>query len=74
MARPVGIDLGTTYSVAAIIENGRAKVIKNAEGENLTPSGECDIPFFSIPNGMARFRFQPKLLGISIDHAGKSNF
>lgn len=38
MDRPVGIDLGTTYSVAAIIEDGRAKVIKNAEGENLTPS------------------------------------
>lgn len=31
MTRPVGIDLGTTYSVAAIIEDGRAKVIKNAE-------------------------------------------
>jgi len=30
--------LGTTYSVAAIIENGRARVVKNAEGENLTPS------------------------------------
>jgi len=38
MSTPIGIDLGTTYSVAAIIENGRAKVIKNAEGENLTPS------------------------------------
>jgi len=38
MGRAVGIDLGTTYSVAAIIENGRAKVVKNAEGENLTPS------------------------------------
>ncbi|MCF8145147.1 MAG: molecular chaperone DnaK [Deltaproteobacteria bacterium] len=38
MTRAVGIDLGTTYSVAAIIENGRARVVKNAEGENLTPS------------------------------------
>jgi len=38
MTTAVGIDLGTTYSVAAIIENGRAKVVKNAEGENLTPS------------------------------------
>lgn len=38
MARSVGIDLGTTYSVAAIIENGRARVVKNAEGETLTPS------------------------------------
>lgn len=34
----VGIDLGTTYSVAAIIEGGRARVVRNAEGENLTPS------------------------------------
>ena len=38
MTRAIGIDLGTTYSVAAIIEDGQAKVIKNAEGENLTPS------------------------------------
>jgi len=38
LTRAVGIDLGTTYSVAAIIENGRARVVKNAEGENLTPS------------------------------------
>ena len=38
MTKAIGIDLGTTYSVAAIIEDGRAKVVKNAEGENLTPS------------------------------------
>jgi len=38
MSKVMGIDLGTTYSVAAVVENGRAKVIKNAEGENLTPS------------------------------------
>ncbi|MFA4932759.1 MAG: molecular chaperone DnaK [Caldisericia bacterium] len=38
MTRAIGIDLGTTYSVAAIIEDGRAKVVQNAEGENLTPS------------------------------------
>ncbi len=38
MKKAIGIDLGTTYSVAAVIEYGRAKVIKNAEGENLTPS------------------------------------
>ena len=38
MTKAIGIDLGTTYSVAAVIEDGRARVIKNAEGENLTPS------------------------------------
>lgn len=38
MTKAIGIDLGTTYSVAAIIENGRAKVVQNAEGEKLTPS------------------------------------
>ena len=38
MSKAIGIDLGTTYSVAAVIEDGRARVIKNAEGENLTPS------------------------------------
>jgi len=38
MTKAIGIDLGTTYSVAAIIEDGRAKVVRNAEGEKLTPS------------------------------------
>ncbi|MCG2778592.1 MAG: molecular chaperone DnaK [Desulfobacterales bacterium] len=38
MSKVIGIDLGTTYSVAAVVEDGRAKVIRNAEGENLTPS------------------------------------
>jgi len=38
LTKAIGIDLGTTYSVAAVIDNGRARIIKNAEGENLTPS------------------------------------
>ncbi|MDY7031979.1 MAG: Hsp70 family protein, partial [Thermodesulfobacteriota bacterium] len=38
MSKAIGIDLGTTYSVAAVIEDGRVKVIKNAGGESLTPS------------------------------------
>ena len=42
MSRAVGIDLGTTFSaIAAITETGRAEVIKNAEGESLTPSVIC---------------------------------
>jgi molecular chaperone DnaK len=38
MARAVGIDLGTTYTVVAVIENGKPQVIPNAEGQPLTPS------------------------------------
>jgi molecular chaperone DnaK len=38
MARTIGIDLGTTNSVMAMIEGGEPTVIPNAEGERLTPS------------------------------------
>ena len=38
MAKAVGIDLGTTNSVIAVIEGGKPKVIHNAEGARLTPS------------------------------------
>lgn len=34
----VGIDLGTTFSLAAIIQDGRPLIIENAIGETLTPS------------------------------------
>ncbi|MGM0486184.1 MAG: molecular chaperone DnaK [Planctomycetota bacterium] len=34
----IGIDLGTTMSVVAVVEGGDAKVIQNAEGNRLTPS------------------------------------
>lgn len=36
--RIVGIDLGTTKSVIALIEGGKPEVITNAEGERITPS------------------------------------
>src|ERR1700741_4614558 len=38
MARAVGIDLGTTNSVVAVLEGGEPTVIANAEGSRTTPA------------------------------------
>src|SRR5437762_1155927 len=38
MARAVGIDLGTTNSVVAVLEGGEPTVIPSAEGHRITPS------------------------------------
>ena len=38
MAKPIGIDLGTTNSVVAIMEGDQPKVLVNAQGSRLTPS------------------------------------
>ena len=38
MAKVIGIDLGTTNSVVAVIEAGEPTVLENSEGSRLTPS------------------------------------
>jgi molecular chaperone DnaK len=38
MGRAIGIDLGTTFSVVAVMEGGEPKIIPSAEGGNLVPS------------------------------------
>ena len=38
MGKTIGIDLGTTNSVVAVMDGGEAKVIPNEEGSRTTPS------------------------------------
>ena len=43
MSKIIGIDLGTTNSVVAVVEAGKPKVIHSAEGRNIIPS-VVDVP------------------------------
>ena len=38
MAKVIGIDLGTTNSVVAVMEAGEPTVLENSEGSRITPS------------------------------------
>ncbi|MEK7541055.1 MAG: molecular chaperone DnaK [Patescibacteria group bacterium] len=38
MSKILGIDLGTTFSAMAVVENGEAKIVENKEGARTTPS------------------------------------
>jgi molecular chaperone DnaK len=38
MSKIIGIDLGTTYSAAAVVDKGESKILENKEGARTTPS------------------------------------
>ena len=69
MAAFIGIDLGTTYSsISYIDDNGRPQIIRNSEGQNITPScilfkddkagivGEVARQELGRPNVLSRFK------------------
>src|SRR5690349_21172137 len=74
MARAVGIDLGTTNSVVAVLEGGEPTVIANPEGARTTPSavafaksGEVLVDEvakrYAVTNGERTIRLVKRLMG-----------
>ena len=50
MSKSVGIDLGTTNSVVAVIEGGIPVVIANSDGNRTTPSVVAKLVSVSLVN------------------------
>ncbi len=47
----IGIDLGTTLSVVAVMEGSAPKVLINSSGSRLTPSGSIRGPWDGVVTG-----------------------
>ena len=82
MSKIIGIDLGTTNSVVAIMEGGMPKVIPNEEGQNTTPSvvaftkdGKRLVVYLpkrqAVTNPENTIYSAKRLIGIKYDEAGK---
>ena len=60
----IGIDLGTTNSLAAVWRNGKSELIPNAAGEYLTPSVVSIDDDGSVLVGAASPPTSPRLSGL----------
>ena len=56
MAKIIGIDLGTTNSVVAVMEASEPTVISSAEGERLTPSSKPSLRCSDKVNDPSSYR------------------